>query len=280
LDHHAQHQWLDEIVQAKHLEIEGLRASVPLSALERQVKPRAPGRFRQALLENRADSASFAIIAEAKKASPSRGVLCSTYDPVAIARSYQAAGACALSVLTDSAFFQGSLEDLRQVKAAVTLPVLRKDFTISEYQVFEAAAAGADAVLLIVAILHPGELRSLLQLSRELGMDALVEVHTASELAAALDAGSEMIGVNNRDLRTFQVSLQVSIDLIEDIPDTITAISESGLRSRAHLETLRSAGFDAFLIGERLMTEADPGAALRALLAGAPQAVPAASRPG
>ena len=207
-----------------------------------------------------------AVIAEIKKASPSQGMLCERYDPAAIARSYQQAGACALSVLTESEFFLGSLEHLRQVKAASTLPVLRKDFTLAEYHLYEAAAVGADAVLLIVAILEPQELVRLLDLSRTLGLDALVEVHQEEELRIALDAGSEMIGVNNRDLRTFKVSVATSFQLIASIPDEVVAISESGLRTPDDLERLRSAGFDAFLIGERFMTEKDPGAALSHLL--------------
>jgi indole-3-glycerol phosphate synthase len=192
--------------------------------------------------------------------------LCASYHPATIARGYRDAGACALSVLTDREFFRGSLDDLREAKAASSLPVLRKDFTIADYHLYEAAAAGADAVLLIVAILDPAELARLISLSRTLALDALVEVHTAGELRIALDAGAGLIGVNNRDLKTFEVSLDTSFQLIEQIPDEVVAVSESGLRTAGDLAGLRSAGFDAFLIGERFMTEPDPGAALGRLL--------------
>jgi indole-3-glycerol phosphate synthase len=192
--------------------------------------------------------------------------LCDRYDPKTIARGYQQAGASALSVLTDREFFRGSLEDLREAKAASSLPVLRKDFTIAEYHLYEAAAAGADAVLLIVAILEPPDLARLNSVSRALGLDALVEVHTAEELRIALDAGAEIIGVNNRDLKTFEVSLETSFRLIERIPEEVVAVSESGLRTAGDLLRLRAAGFEAFLIGERFMTELDPGAALGHLL--------------
>jgi indole-3-glycerol phosphate synthase len=218
------------------------------------------------LLDRSAPQPEIAIIAELKQASPSRGPLCTNYDPPAIARGYRQAGASALSVLTDREFFRGALEDLRKAKAASSLPVLRKDFTIDEYHLYEAAAAGADAVLLIVAILEPPELARLHSLSRTLGLDALVEVHTAEELQIALDAGAAMVGVNNRDLKTFEVSLDTSFRLIERIPDEAVAVSESGLRTAADLARLRAAGFDAFLIGERFMTEPDPGAALANLL--------------
>jgi indole-3-glycerol phosphate synthase len=262
-------QWLERIVQAKRAELEHLRAEVPQSDLESKVAPRPGGVFRNALLERREGQAELAVIAELKKASPSRGILCAgEYDPPAIARSYQHAGARALSVLTDKEFFQGSLDDLRRVKEATSLPVLRKDFTLTEYHVYEAAIAGADAILLIVAILQPAELTSLLRLSRSLGLDVLVEVHTSEELQVALDAGSDLIGVNNRNLKTFEVSLNTSFKLIDSIPDSIVAVSESGLRSAKDLEQLRAAGFDAFLIGERFMTEKDPGIALKTMLAG------------
>jgi len=258
---------LERIVRAKRVELKQAQQAVPQSVLERNIRPRSPGAFRQALLKRRAGSAETAIIAELKKASPSCGTLCPDYDPAAIARAYEQAGAHAFSVLTDKEFFGGSLEHLKQVRAAASLPILRKDFTLSEYHLYEAAAARADAVLLIVAILSPPQLKQLLEKSRALGLDALVEVHTEEELRLALDAGSEIIGVNNRNLKTFEVSLEVSLRLIDLIPDEVVAISESGLRSAQDLERLRSAGFDAFLIGERFMTEPDPGAALAQLLA-------------
>ena len=262
----AETRWLERIVGAKRAELERARAELPQSVLESRLAPRSPGAFRQALLDRPETQPELAVIAELKQASPSRGTLCDHYDPPAIARSYQQAGASALSVLTDREFFRGTLDDLREAKAASSLPVLRKDFTIAEYHLYEAAAAGADAVLLIVAILEPPELARLNSLSRALGLDALVEVHTADELRIALDAGAEFIGVNNRDLKTFEVSLDTSLRLIEGIPEEVVAVSESGLRTAGDLLRLRAAGFDAFLIGERFMTEPDPGAALGRLL--------------
>ncbi|MGH9783960.1 MAG: indole-3-glycerol phosphate synthase TrpC [Terriglobia bacterium] len=258
--------WLERIVRAKRAELERARARAPQSVLEKRIAPRLPGTFRRALLDHGANQAGFAVIAELKQASPSKGTLCAQYKPATIARSYARAGARALSVLTDREFFRGSLEHLREAKAAASLPVLRKDFTIADYHLYEAAAAGADAVLLIVAILDPPELARLLALSRTLGLDALVEVHTEGELQIALDAGADLVGVNNRDLKTFEVSLDTSFRLIERVPDAVVAVSESGLRTVEDVERLRAAGFDAFLIGERFMTEPDPGAALARLL--------------
>ena len=259
---------LDRIARAKRAELDGLRAAVPQSVLEKQLTPRAPGRLRAALLEQRPGPAECAVIAESKKASPSKGVICQDYDAVCIASGYEKAGARAVSVLTDREFFQGSLDDLRRVRAAVSLPLLRKDFTLDDYHIYEAAAAGADAVLLIVAMLTPTKIAGLLRTSQSLGLDALVEVHTAEELKIAIGAGAEIIGVNNRNLRTFEVSLNTSLQLIDSIPDRSVAISESGLRTAGDLERLRRAGFDAFLIGERFMSESDPGAALGHLLRG------------
>ena len=260
-------QFLERIVGAKRAELESSKRQMPPKELEKHVIERPAGRFLQALLPPTERQPGCAIIAELKKASPSAGVLREDYDPSGIARSYREAGARALSVLTDRKFFQGSLEDLQQAKAASALPALRKDFTLEEYHLYEAAAAGADAVLLIVAILQPPELRRLLSVSRTLGLDALVEVHTAEELAIALEAGSEIIGVNNRNLHTFEVSTDTSFELVDAIPDETVAISESGLRCAEDLQRLRSAGFDAFLIGESFMREDDPGAALQRLLA-------------
>lgn len=262
----AETRWLERIVRAKRAELEQTRTQVPQSVLEKLVSPRLPGAFRRALLARGDGQPDLAIIAELKQASPSRGTLCARYDPGTSARSYQQAGARALSVLTDREFFHGSLEHLRQAKAVISLPVLRKDFTLADYQVYEAAAAGADAVLLIAAILEPAELARLTALSRTLGLDALVEVHTAEELRVALDAGADLVGINNRNLRTFEVSLDVSFTLIDQIPEEVVAVSESGLRTAEDLQRLRAAGFDAFLIGERFMTEPDPGAALARLL--------------
>ncbi|MBI4441968.1 MAG: indole-3-glycerol phosphate synthase TrpC [Acidobacteria bacterium] len=266
---------LARIVLAKRVELQTCRLTVPQPELERQIRPRPRGVFRRALADA---GASGAIIAEIKHASPSAGILRQDYDPAALACAYERAGASALSVLTDREFFQGSLEHLKQARAATSLPVLRKDFTLDEYHLYEAAAAGADAVLLIAAILAPALLKQLLEQSRKLGLDALVEVHTREELRTALDAGSEIIGVNNRDLNTFAVSLETSLELIDSIPDQAVAVSESGLKTAEEMERLRAAGFDAFLIGERFMREPDPGSALAALLADVAKARPAVRR--
>lgn len=210
------------------------------------------------------------VIAECKRRSPSKGVLRAEYDPVAIAKAYAAAGAAAISVLTEPTFFDGSLDHLAAVHAAVNVPVLRKDFIVSEYQILEARAAGASALLLIVAALTPAELRSLSEQSRAAGLDVLVEVHNEDELAVAADAGARIIGVNNRNLRTLTVDVKASETLIARMPKGAVAVSESGLRTADDLIRLRGLGYQAFLVGERFMTTADPGAALKELLAGAP----------
>jgi indole-3-glycerol phosphate synthase len=208
-----------------------------------------------------------AIISEIKKASPSRGVLIEDFRPVDLAKQYQDGGAAALSVLTDRDFFQGSLDDLEDARAACSLPVLRKDFTISEFHVVEAAAAGADAILLIVAILDHSQLREFRQLAREFSMDALVEVHDRRELEIALESGAEIVGVNNRDLRTFQVSLDTSLRLAPQIPPGVIKISESGIFHAADIHKLMDAGYDAFLVGEHLVKSGDAAQAVRELVA-------------
>jgi indole-3-glycerol phosphate synthase len=228
--------------------------------------PRQAHLFRQAL--SRPDRLN--VIAECKRRSPSKGVLRPEYDPVSIATGYAAAGAAALSVLTEPTFFDGSLDHLRAVRAAVSVPILRKDFVVSEYQVLEARAAGANAILLIVAALTPEELRSLASCAVRWELDTLVEVHNADELSIALDAGATVIGVNNRNLRTLTVDVAASEKLIARIPKDVVAVSESGLRTSEDLLRLRQMGYGAFLIGERFMTAADPGAALRDLMAGVP----------
>ena len=221
-----------------------------------------PGAFAAALCrEDRVN-----VIAECKRRSPSRGVLRADYDPVAIARAYEDAGAAAISVLTESTFFDGSLEHLHAVRAEVDVPVLRKDFVVSEYQLLEARAEGADAVLLIVAALRPVELKILHDHATGLGLDVLVEVHDAKELAIAVDIGARIIGVNNRNLRTLKVNVRASEDLIASMPADLVSVSESGLKSADDLIRLRTLGYRAFLMGERLMTSADPGAALKTVL--------------
>jgi len=226
-------------------------------------RPSSAGRFQAAL----ARPGGLNVIAECKRRSPSRGVLRADYDPAAIAAGYEAAGAAAISVLTEPTFFDGSLDHLRAVRAVVDVPLLRKDFVVSEYQLLEAKASGADAVLLIVAALRPVELKVLHDHARRHGLDVLVEVHDATELAIAMDAGASIIGVNNRNLRTLEVDVHASEVLIAQIPSEVIAVSESGLKTAADLGRLTALGYRAFLIGERFMTAADPGLALKDLIA-------------
>jgi indole-3-glycerol phosphate synthase len=220
------------------------------------------GRFADAL--GRTDRVN--VIAECKRRSPSRGILRADYDPAAIARAYAQNGAAAISVLTEPTFFDGAPEHLAAVRAEVELPLLRKDFIVSEYQLLEARAAGADAVLLIAGALDRRDLQSLIIRAEEVGLDALVEIHDAQELAIALDAGAALVGVNNRNLRTLQVDVDVSQRLIAAIPPHVVAVSESGLKTADDLVRLRGLGYRGFLVGERFMTERDPGTALAALL--------------
>jgi len=206
------------------------------------------------------------VIAEHKRRSPSRGAIREDLLPADVARRYESAGAVAISVLTDEPFFGGRMAHLEEVREATGLPVLRKDFVLDPWQVWEARAAGADAVLLIVAALTDAELRGLLGVAREAGLDALVEVHDRGELDGALSAGARIVGVNNRDLKTLAVSLDTAVALAPAIPDDVVAVAESGIRTGAHLRRLRDAGFDAFLVGEHLMSAPDPGEALERLL--------------
>jgi indole-3-glycerol phosphate synthase len=208
-----------------------------------------------------------AVIAEIKKASPSKGVLAADFDPAAIARLYQQGGAVALSVLTDEKHFQGSLSDLESARAAVPLPALRKDFTIDPYHVNQAAAYGADAILLIAAILSERQMRDFRELASRYRMAALVEVHDEDELEPAIASGARIIGVNNRNLHTFEVSLETSMRLADKIPADVVRVAESGIHSSADVERLRAAGYQAFLVGEHLMKSGDPVGALRALIA-------------
>jgi indole-3-glycerol phosphate synthase len=208
-----------------------------------------------------------AVIAEIKRASPSKGVLAADFDPAAIARLYEQGGAVALSVLTDEKHFQGSLSDLESARAAVPLPALRKDFTINPYHVNQAAAYGADAILLIAAILSERQLRDFRELASRYRMAALVEVHDEDELQPAIASGARIIGVNNRNLHTFEVSLETSIRLADKIPADVVRVAESGIHSSADVERLRAAGYQAFLVGEHLMKSGDPVGALRALIA-------------
>jgi indole-3-glycerol phosphate synthase len=208
-----------------------------------------------------------AVISEIKKASPSRGVLIEDFRPADLAGQYERGGAAALSVLTDRDFFCGSLEDLKAARAACSLPVIRKDFTIADYHVIEAAASGADAILLIVAILDDEQLRGFRELAREFSMDALVEVHDAPELDRAMASGAEIIGVNNRDLRTFHVTLETSLQLAPNMPAGVVKVSESGIFSGDDVQRLAAVGFDAFLVGEHLVKSSDPAKAIGELVA-------------
>jgi len=250
---------LARIVSHKRAEL--AEASRNRAEIERRAAHRKPGRdFRAALRQD-----PPAVIAEIKKASPSKGVLAEKFDPVSIARAYAHGGAAALSVLTDREFFRGSIADLEAARAVCKIPVLRKDFTIDEFHVMEAAAHGADAILLIAAILEPAEMRRFRELAAQFGMAALVEVHDSDELDAALDSGAEIVGVNNRNLHTFEVTLETSLRLIGKIPANVIKVSESGIHSSEDVQRLASAGYDAFLVGEHLMKSEDPAAALRAL---------------
>lgn len=253
------------IIDTKRQELKRARTEAPLSAwvddLERMPPPRD---FAAALRRGPGDPVR--VIAEVKKASPSKGVIREDFDPAAIARAYADAGAAAISVLTDRDYFQGSLENLERVREAVDLPLLRKDFTIDPYQVYEARRHGADAVLLIAAVLDDGELKELLAVAGRLGLSALVEVHTAAELERALGAGARLVGINNRDLATFDTTLATTYELLKGIPDDVVRVSESGIRTRDEVRELEAAGLDAILVGESLMRRPDVGAALRELL--------------
>ena len=254
---------LHRIVEARLASIAHRKRVLPEVALKIAVEKKvaAPRDFASAL--SRPDHIN--IISELKKASPSRGVIRKEYAPAALAASLEEAGAAALSVLTEEDFFSGSLADLKEASKVTKIPVLRKDFIVDPWQVWEARAAGADSFLLIPAILDDTNLRELLALGRSLKMEALVEVHSREELERALAAGARIIGVNNRDLRDFQVRLETSLELADAIPNDCIAVSESGLRSHVDLVRLQRAGFDAFLIGEHVMQSADPAAALRVL---------------
>jgi indole-3-glycerol phosphate synthase len=253
-----------EAVVAAARRITSVRArQTPLAALEDAVPRRPRGAAFEAAL--RADGAAPRIIAECKRRSPSKGILREVYDPAAHARAYRDAGAAAISVLTEPTFFDGAPDHLRAVRAAVDLPILRKDFIVSEYQLAEAAAIGADAALLVVAALEPAALARLLADAGARGLAALVEVHDLEEMRIAVDAGARIVGVNSRNLRTLQVDLSVLDVVGAALPGTVVAVAESGIRSTADLDRLTAAGYDAFLVGERLIAQADPGAALRDL---------------
>ena len=252
---------LSEILAQKAEEVAVLRSRS--GELEQAAHERKSGHrsFKAALVRQ-----TPAVIAELKKASPSRGLLAAEYHPAFLAHAYQAGGAACVSVLTDEMFFQGSLHDLEAARAAVTLPVLRKDFVIDRLQIFEAAAAGADAILLIAAALDVTTLRQLREAADALELASLVEVHDREELEKAIDSGAEIIGVNNRNLQTFEVDLETSIRLSYLMPSTAVRVSESGITDGASIQRLTEAGFQAFLVGESLMTSPNPAQSLRSLL--------------
>jgi indole-3-glycerol phosphate synthase len=259
---------LDRIVAATRLRVGEAKRIADCGALERQAEKHVPRGFRHALSAKSRDD--VAVIAELKKASPSKGLIRCDFHPAELARELEQAGAAALSVLTDEEFFQGSLANLREASAAVKIPCLRKDFIVDEFQLLEARANAADAVLLIVAALSQGELPKLSRAARHHGLDVLCEVHDAVELQRALDADCDLIGVNTRDLRTFQVRLETAFDLAERFPATIVRVAESGIHSPQDVTRLRAAGYHAFLVGESLMRAERPVEALRELR-GAPR---------
>jgi indole-3-glycerol phosphate synthase len=257
---------LDQIIQSTRGKVSEAKRSADVRELERRAELHVPRGFRRALEEK--NTYGIAVIAELKKASPSKGLIRADFRVEELARELEAAGAAALSVLTDEEFFQGSLENLRLASAAVKIPCLRKDFIVDEFQLLEARANSADAVLLIVAALPQAELQILAMGARARGLDVLCEVHDGDELRRALDVGCELIGVNTRDLRTFQVDPETALRLAKLLPKTAVKVAESGIRSREDIERLRAAGYQAFLIGEMLMRVEKSGDALRGLIAG------------
>jgi indole-3-glycerol phosphate synthase len=256
---------LEKIVAATRARVEASKQDADLRLLRRQGESHVPRGFRKALASK--SLTGPAVIAELKKASPSKGLIRANFHPLELATELEQAGAAALSVLTDEEFFQGSLRNLREASAAVSIPCLRKDFIIDAFQVVEARAYSADAILLIVAALSQPALIALAREAREQGLDVLCEVHDADELGRALDAGCDLIGVNTRDLRTFKVDLETAFALAEKFPDGVVRVAESGIHSPDDIARLRAAGYNAFLVGESLMRVERPGEALRALFA-------------
>lgn len=260
--------FLSTILASTRATLDATKKTIARSDLERRAAEHHPRGWVAALRRQAAHGP--AVIAEIKKASPSKGLIRAGFDPEWLARRYRAGGAAALSVLTDEPYFQGSLRNLELASAAMPLPCLRKDFMVDEYQIVEARAHRADAILLIAAALSGEEMRRLAAAAHALALDVLVEVHTGDELAQVLDAlgetGADAIGVNNRDLKTFNVSQETSLSLVEQIPSRVVRVTESGIATREDIARLRKAGFDAFLIGESLMRQTDPGEALAELL--------------
>ncbi len=258
--------YLPEILAHTRTVVTERKAAADVRAVERAAAEHVPRGFARALRV--AAQSGPAVIAELKKASPSKGLIRAEFDAAALAKGLEAGGAAVLSVLTDEKFFEGSLENLRRASAAVKIPCLRKDFMVDEFQMLEARANGADAILLIVAALTDAELLALRGSAREFGLDVLCEVHDAEELERALALECECVGVNSRDLRTFEVSLERARELAAGLPASAVKVAESGIHTAADMQRLRAAGYDAFLIGESLMRQAEPGLALQELLSG------------
>jgi len=256
---------LNKILATKLEEISQRQSATPVSELQTRIEEASPVRgFVQAMLQKR-QQGDFAVIAEIKKASPSKGIIREQFYPVQIAQSYQSGGAACLSVLTDSQYFQGHEDFLVAARGACILPVLRKDFMISEYQIYESRVLGADCILLIVAALDEKQLIDLYQLASETGMDVLVEVHDEIEMERALKLGPPMIGINNRNLRTFETSLFTTINMLHMVPDNCLVVTESGINTRDNVDFMSDHQVNAFLVGEAFMRQSDPGLALEAL---------------
>lgn len=256
---------LKTIVDEKWREIEARRGVLPLADLEAMVSRAGETRGFMRAIRRRVEAGKTAVIAELKKASPSKGVIREDFDPEEIARSYELGGATCLSVLTDTSFFGGSDEYLARARRVTTLPVLRKDFIVDPWQVYEARAIGADCILLIVSVLTPDQLSALNDLARELDMDVLVEVHDAGELDTALKISPDLVGINNRDLRTFEVDLATTRDLAERVPDDAIVVTESGIHTIDDVASMKARNIHAFLVGEAFMVEEQPGEKLRNL---------------
>ena len=253
---------LNKIVGAKRVEIEQLKGKTSLACVQKVASEMAPARDFKAALQSR----ECAIIAEIKRRSPSKGFLREDLNSVNVAELYEKHGAAAISVLTDQEFFGGHLKDLYAVSQSTTIPVLRKDFIIDPYQIYEARTAGADAILLIVSVLEDRQLAEYIELAKSLGMSSLVEIHSFQELKKALFTGAEIVGINNRDLKTFKTDLNISLGLAACIPGDCLAVSESGIHSRNDIKMLMDAGIHVFLIGEALMTASDAGMKLKELI--------------
>ena len=258
---------LKKIIQRKWQEIEARSASVSIDQLQQQIKAASPCRGFVDSIAAKIDAGKPAVIAEIKKASPSKGLLRENFQPAEIAASYAKGGAACLSILTDRDFFQGSEDYLQQARQACDLPVIRKDFIIDPYQVYEARAINADCILLIVAVLEQSKLQALTELAHALGMDVLIEVHDAQELKTALTIDAKLIGINNRNLRTFETRLETTTELLSQIPKDRIIVTESGIHSIEDVTQMRSANVNAFLVGEAFMRAEDPGQALTSLFA-------------